>query len=200
MEGLKCNKCGKEKFKACAVGCSIHSYNIKRGKNLDTSKHSVYQTELGIPESLAHLEDYLFETIPDDKATKWPVEFLKAVPVGADLSLVAPKFIAGILRDVVKQKYVKDDKEVVKAVLDVAKLWEEVISGKKVKSAVWSAARSAARSAAENAAWSAAENAAWSAAESAARSVARSVARRAAESAAAYKMSRRLLKIMRACK
>ena len=165
---------GKENgiWKGCAVGCSIHSLNIKYGKSIDTGNHNAYETELGIPESLARLEDYLFETMPDDKATKWPLEFMKSIKVGANLSLVAPKFIAGTLRDVVKNKHVKDDKAVVKAVLDTAKLWERVIAGKKVKQTAWSAA--------------------WSAAGSAARS--------AAGSAAAYKMSRRLLKIIRSSK
>ena len=160
------------KWRGCAVGCSIHSLNVRYGKNLKTDDHKSYETELGIPESLARFEDYLFESMPTDKAMKWPAEFMKAVYTGANLSMVAPKFIAGTLRDVVKLKYVKDDKAVVKAVLNTAKLWEQVISGKVVKQAAWSAA--------ESAAWSAA----WL----------------AAESAASYKMSRRLLKIIRACK
>ena len=89
-------------WKGCAVGCSIHSLNVKFGKKLDTSNHKNYEIELGIPESLARLEDYLFETMPNDKATKWPAEFIKAIPVGADLSLVAPKFISATLRDLLK--------------------------------------------------------------------------------------------------
>ena len=194
----------KGDFKGCAVGCSIHSYNVKRGETCDISEHKVYETKLGIPESLARLEDYLFETMPDDKAMKWSAEFMKAIPVGANLSLVAPKFIAGTLRDLLKIKEVKDDKAVMKAVVDIAKLWEMVIAGKIVKPAAWSAAWSAADSAAESAARSAAESAArsaaWSAEDSAARSVASSAAWSAAWSATSYKMSRRLLKIIRSCK
>ena len=146
------------------MGCSIDSLNVKLGKSIDNRNHKAYETELGIPESLARLEDFLFEAMPQEEAMKWPAEFMKAIPVGADLSMVAPKFIAGILRDVVKLKYVKDDKAVVKSVIGTAILWEQVIKGKKVKTAAWSAA--------------------WS----------------AAESAASYKMSRRLLKIIRSCK
>ena len=199
-------------WKGCAVGCSVRSLSILKGETLkeEYSDHKRYETDLGIPESLAMLEDYLFESMPKDKAMKWPAEFMKAIPVGADLSLVVPKFIAGILRDVVELKDVKDDKAVVKAVLDVAKLWEEVISGKDVKSAAWSVAESAARSAfrsaadsvaksvAESAADSAFRSAAWSAAKSIAWSVAKSAS--ASDSAAAYKMSRRLLKILRSSK
>ena len=54
-----------------------------------------------------------------------------------------------------RQQKVRDrnwHKVVVKAVLDVAKLWEQVIAGNSPKEAAWSAARSAAWSAAESAA------------------------------------------------
>ena len=47
-------------WKGCAVGCSIHSINIKLKKKYSTSDHSVYETELGIPKELAYLEDALF--------------------------------------------------------------------------------------------------------------------------------------------
>ncbi len=176
------------KWRGCAVGCSVHSLNMKCGKNYETGNHKVYETELGIPESLARLEDYLFEIMPQEAAMKWPAEFMKAIPVGANLSLVAPKFIVGTLKEVVKLEKVKDDKAVVKAVLDIAKLWEEVIAGKNPKSAAWIAAWIAARSATESAAWSATESAAesagWSAARSAAWSATESAARSATESAA----------------
>ena len=212
-----CKKCGGTKSRFCAVGCSIHSLNVKRGKNIATGNHSAYETEFGIPESLAHLEDFLFEKMPNDKAQKWVAEFIRAIPVGADLSLVAPRFIASTLRDLLKIKEVKADKDVAKSVLDIAILWEKIVAGEVVEKTVWSAALSAAKSAAKSAAESAAESAArsaalsaaLSAAESAAESVARSAARSTAEfvarsaaefvarSVAAYKMSRRLLKIMR---
>ena len=197
-----------EKFKACAVGCSIHSLNISKGKTLDTDNHSAYESEFGIPESLAHLEDFLFENMPNDKAQKWVAEFIRAIPVGADLSLVAPRFIASTLRDLLKIKEVKADKDVAKSVLDIAILWEKIVAGEVVEKTVWSAALSAAKSAARSAACSAARSAARSAALSAALSAAKSAAwfaalsadRSAARSAASYKMSRRLLKIMRSTK
>lgn len=146
------------KWRGCAVGCSVRSLAIIKGETLieQYNQHERYETDLGIPESLARLEDYLFEVMPQADAMKWPAEFMKAIPVGADLSLVAAKFISATLKEVVKLKYVKDDKAVVKSVLATAVLWDRVISGKIVKPAAWSAA--------------------------------------------AYKMSRRLLKIIRASK
>ena len=131
-------------FRGCAVGCSIHSYNVRQKKNISTDSHKAYETELGIPESLARLEDFLFEAMPNDKAMQWPAEFMKAIPVGADLSMVAPKFISSTLRDLLKIREVKDDKEVAKIVLHIAKMWDAVVNGKTPKASAWSAARSAA--------------------------------------------------------
>ena len=54
--------------KGCAVGCTIHSSN-----------HAAYETELGIPEILARLEDGLFEALPNGEAKVWPEAFLKAI-------------------------------------------------------------------------------------------------------------------------
>jgi hypothetical protein len=196
-------------FKGCAVGCSIHSLNRMKGKSYDTSKHKVYETELGIPEWLARLEDAIFEGLPNKLAMKWPLRFAKAIPVGVNLEPVKWKISIFILSESIERVLgldISDDlkKQVVDAIRDVLVVHEQAI-----KTGVWarSAARSAAESAAESAAWSAAwsaRSAAWSAAESArsaawsarsatwsaesatesAWSAARSAARSAAESAA----------------
>jgi hypothetical protein len=52
--------------KGCAVGCTIHSAN-----------HSSYETKLGVPAWLAHLEDRLFEAMDNGRAKDWPVEFIE---------------------------------------------------------------------------------------------------------------------------
>lgn len=74
--------------KGCAVGCTIHSGN-----------HKKYETELGIPEWLARLEDHLFERMPNDKAMNWPEAFLKAIKPGVNLDLVKSPFLIFVLRD-----------------------------------------------------------------------------------------------------
>src|SRR6185369_13133926 len=54
----------------CGIGCTIHSGN-----------HAAYETELGIPQVLARLEDRLFESLYqfDPPAAKaWPERFLQA--------------------------------------------------------------------------------------------------------------------------
>ena len=157
--------------KGCAVGCTIHG-----------SDHAAYETELGIPRELAHLEDHLFESLSQAKALKWPERFLSAIRPGADLSGVANQFKHWLLVDdehgVIN--YVTDDYE------DVQEIVRRV-AGYLIEGATddeWSAAESAARSAAESAAELATWSATWSAAESAAESAAWLAARSAAESAA----------------
>ncbi len=74
--------------KGCAVGCTLHS-----------DDHSAYERELGIPQSLAHLEDRIFEGLPKAEARLWPEKFLAAIPVGADLSGVVTEFMLWLLVD-----------------------------------------------------------------------------------------------------
>jgi hypothetical protein len=176
-------------WKGCAVGCSIHSLNIKLKKNYSTSDHSVYEKELGIPEWLARLEDIIFEGLSVEESKKWPEQFAKAIPVGVNLEPVKWKFCAFILKEnieLVLTLKISDElkKQVVDSIRGVLRLNESAI-----KTGIWddSAAESAARSAesaARSAAWSA-ESAAESA-ESAARSAAWSAesAARSARSAA----------------
>src|SRR5262245_36437505 len=74
--------------KGCAVGCTLEKYD-----------HARYPIELGIPVELAHLEDAIFEGLPKKEAMAWPSAFLNAIPVGADLSMVWPKFALWLLSD-----------------------------------------------------------------------------------------------------
>ena len=77
-----------ENGKGCAVGCTIHG-----------SEHSKYETELGIPRILAKLEDVLFERMANGHAKAFPLQFLSAIKVGADLSMVWPKYAHWMLLD-----------------------------------------------------------------------------------------------------
>jgi len=60
-----------ENGKGCAIGCTIEG-----------NDHSKYETELGIPEWLAHLEDKIFEGLQNEEAKVFPLEFLRAMPIG----------------------------------------------------------------------------------------------------------------------
>jgi hypothetical protein len=72
--------------KGCAVGCTIHSSN-----------HESFETELGVPEWLARVEDRIFEGLPNERAKTWPVEFLQAINLGADLNKIKPAFLIFVL-------------------------------------------------------------------------------------------------------
>jgi len=71
-----------EEGKGCGVGCTIHS-----------SDHKAYQTELGIPTWLAHLEDEIFESLATEDAKFFPLQFLESIPVGVDLERAKAPFL-----------------------------------------------------------------------------------------------------------
>ena len=76
-------------FRGCALGCTLH-----------TGNHLAYEDELGIPQALARLEDWIFERLPTQAALAWPEAFLMAIAPGADLSRVADAFIVWLLETV----------------------------------------------------------------------------------------------------
>ena len=88
-----------ENGKGCAVGCTIHG-----------NDHKKYETELGIPEEIAHLEDTIFENLSNEEAKDFPLRFLEAVPVGVDLSHVIPELVIWQFED--KEHGLKNIKEV----------------------------------------------------------------------------------------
>ena len=77
-----------ENGKGCAVGCTIHS-----------GEHLAFETELGIPQVLARLEDSIFEGLPNKLAKEFPLQLLSAINVGADLSKVWNYFAIWLLTD-----------------------------------------------------------------------------------------------------
>ena len=141
-----------ENGKGCAVGCTVHSSN-----------HEDYELELGIPENIAHLQDRIFEGLPNKLAKKFPLQFLSSIKVGADLKNVSKLFTIWVLTD---SKYgvlqYVEDKKIVQDVADA--ISKDMISPvpfkewlklrKNANSASYSAANSA--SAAYYAAYSAA--------------------------------------------
>ena len=123
---------GWEDGKGCAIGCTLEKY-----------EHAAYETELGIPRSLARIEDGIFEGLPLDEAMEWPERFLSAIPVGADLSLVTYRFIHWMLIDpsegVIKYAQIAQSRS---AIQRVANLYERNIAGENVELADWRSAQS----------------------------------------------------------
>ena len=115
---------GGEKPKMCGVGCTIHG-----------NDHKKYETELGIPEEIAHLEDIIFEELSNEKAKDFPLRFLEAIPVGADLSHVIPQLVIWQFEDgeygLKNIQEVKDDKEAYGFCEEVVALYKRELKGKK---------------------------------------------------------------------
>ncbi len=128
-------------FKGCAVGCSIHSLNRKRGTKYAYASHEAYEAGFGIPRQLAYLEDRIFENLADGKHLKWPERFMKAITPGADLSLVMPKFIIWLLIDdkdgVIQFATREDTKEGINGVAD---LYQRKLKGEDIIAAQWESA------------------------------------------------------------
>lgn len=133
--------------KGCAVGCTIQS-----------GRHIEYESRFGIPVALARLEDSIFEGLPNEQAKEWPLRFMNAIPVGADLSKVQWKFLHWLLTDEKVNPGINDP-IVADAVAQCASLMQQYANGCMDESSAESA-RSAARA---SAAWASAESAAWSA-------------------------------------
>jgi hypothetical protein len=177
--------------KGCGVGCTIHGQD-----------HSRYETELGIPSALARLEDAIFEGLPNPDAMDFPSKFLGSIPVGADLSMVAPKFTHWLLTSPEIGLAGKADGAGKSAIATVAGLYDRWVAGDNPPEPEWHAARVAAG----NAAWAAGRDAAavaaweaagvWPMAGAAARAAAGAAGRDAAAVAAWVAMARKLLELL----
>jgi hypothetical protein len=163
--------------KGCAVGCTLEAY-----------EHNRYETELGIPEWLARVEDTLFEGMPKEDAMFWPERFLEAIPVGANLENVKVPFLIFILESTLdKFDHVKFPK-IKTAIINVIKLYRDgetdLSKFDRAADAAKAAAEAAAGAAGAGIAAGAAAWAAWAAAWTAATWTAEATAR-AAEAAGA---------------
>ena len=206
----------KEGFKGCSIGCSVNS--LKRlGKNsIDYSDHAGCAKLLGWPEWLCRLQDGIFEGLPAKDRPRFTEQLAQAIPVGADMTMIWPKFAHWLLVDP-KDGVIRlaETDQVRDAINTVGSLFQRWIDGDKpsvgewesaesaaratsAESAEWSAERSAARSAAR-AAWSAQSAASAQSAESAARSAARSAESAAsAQSAERQKQRDKLFELLKA--
>lgn len=138
--------------KGCAIGCLAHA---------DKNAHQVLENDAGLPTSLNHLADHLFENLPSDKYRVWPERYAAAPKVGADLSLVSARFMVWLLtEEVVKHFDATAFPEVAACCATVSTLYRRKIAGEEIVDKEWIAAARAARAAAADAAPDAAARAA----------------------------------------
>lgn len=89
-QGAYVNTLQEDHPQYCAVGCVLHE---------PTGGHGRYPDEIGAPESLAYLQDRIFESRSPADAKEWARNFMRAIPLGADLSNVVPLFMAWLMDD-----------------------------------------------------------------------------------------------------
>ncbi len=149
-----------EDGRGCAVGCLTHDPH---------GGHAQYPVRWGIPTVLARLEDRIFEGLPTEGARKWPLRFLGAIRVGADLTGVWPRFAHVLLVDPEYgvARHTQDGSLSRVAVTQVAALYQRAIDGGIVAREEWREARDADYAAADAAADAAASYAAAAAAAAA---------------------------------
>ena len=135
-QGVGYKKNGK--LQTCCIGCLAEEYPA----------HAKLAAEWDAPEELFRLADSIHEGLPLADAKLWPKRFTSAITVGADLSMIWPKFALWMLADETNGviRFAGDDAKVRDAILSVATLYREWIdSGVKPSEARWSAAAAAAR-------------------------------------------------------
>lgn len=119
-----------ERGRGCAIGCTIHG-----------SAHSRYEAELGIPCQIAYLQDRIFENLPLAEAKKFPLAFLQAIPVGAELLLVVPRLMVWILGDPEYGTSQRCDERGRQATEMIIALYRRLLDGRVVEADEWHQAR-----------------------------------------------------------
>lgn len=123
------------RFEGCGIGSVIFALNAITGSQWEYSDHSIFESVLGIPHVLASVYDKLFEGLPAENAKKFPVQFINAIPVGEDLSLIMPRFLLSIIADC---RHYLDDKERA-VVIKCQKLLIQQSLGNTVSKSRWAA-------------------------------------------------------------
>ena len=157
------------KTRGCCVGCLMHAYPA----------HAEFEPQIGVPEVIAHLADAIHEGLARAAAKKWPVAFIAAIPVGADLSLVWPRFALWMFSNPAAPAFrnSRDDAACCKAVDAVAALfrrWVETAvkpsmrdfaaaeeQANTARAWTWALASASARASASAGAWARASASVW---------------------------------------
>ena len=136
-----------ENGKGCFIGCIAHGNNP-----------SIVEAMTGFPLILTKIAESIFEGLPASKAKRFPQQVINAPRIGADLSLVAWKFLHCIVTDAVT-KFA--DEKTQKACEPAVSILLEKSMGKIItadaavdaaRAAAYAAARAAARAAVDAAA------------------------------------------------
>ncbi len=129
-----------ENGRGCAVGCTLEALRIRSCRpDIDHESHITLAKELDIPLILVRFEDHLFERLPAAESQAWPERFTRAIKVGADLSMIWPRFALWLLTEEVP-RYVQDRRSLV-SLEKVGALYKEWCEGIKPSIDRWQTAR-----------------------------------------------------------
>jgi hypothetical protein len=142
---------------ACSIGCFCHDYGLMPGDFEGLAKITKY------PEAAHHLQEAIFEGLPESKRANWHVAFAEKAATVTDWQSVIDKTVLASLR--IAEPHDTSEGKVVAVVIA---LYERRLTGDNPSDAEWYAARVAAGAAdaAGAAAWAArttARDAAWAA-------------------------------------
>ena len=119
--------------RGCAVGCLTHSPG---------GGHGQFPDRWGVPENIAYLIDHIFESLPEEEAKDWPIRFMSAIPVGADLSRVWDRWCVWMLRRLIERAPVA-----LPEVEVMASLFDRAVAEDEPSATEWREAAGAARAA-----------------------------------------------------
>ena len=139
--------------RGCAVGCTLHEYASNSEYN-----HELYEELFGIPMTLAHLEDSIFEGLDATAAQEWPERFIRAIPEGADLERVADELALWLLGAKASPLAPWRDRDYLEPTLD---LYRQHLDGLPTRRSAWREAASVVRDAAKSADSELDSDAAW---------------------------------------
>jgi hypothetical protein len=129
---------------ACSIGCFCHDYG------LEPSDFSGLAEITGYPEAAHHLQEAIFEGLPEAERANWHVAFAEKAETVTGWQAVIDKTVLASLR--IAEPHDTSESKIVAAVIA---LYERRLSGDNPSDAEWAAAEADARAAA-GAAWAAA--------------------------------------------
>lgn len=100
-------------YGGCSVGCLTHANNA----------HGDFPKLYGIPTIVALLSDDIFESLTSEDAKSFPVKFISAIPVGADLTGVITELRLATLE--LWYGHNQGQKKVYEKLIEVIPGWEE---------------------------------------------------------------------------
>lgn len=120
--------------KGCSVGCMMQPF--RDPDDPDESWHRTEERAWNVPRIIARLQDRIFEGLPLAESRAWTERYIAAVPVGADLGLVAARFMHWLMTDPEGvRRHAREDGH--QAIERVAALYERLIGGDTVTDKEW---------------------------------------------------------------